>query len=299
MGDACPHSFRDLQCDSKVPHMFIQPYQPHELKFAYCYRLYIRFRTYKCSRQPFLASLEGSILDALLKLYGVRVLKLASDPTDFLAIVSLQPPETGSSAADKYIRREVKWRKGKLELTEPANLLSKGYFAVTIGKTRRDTVEKYLSKQAEHHGYSNRPLPPIFSERYDLSVADVNRLAPAHAVVVAQFHCVLAVAGRKGVIGSVEGRTVAAEWKKVEVDARFAILKVSFVPDHVHVALRAHPAVSPVAFVLRLMNSAQEVLRNELVANGLDRLWQTSVYVGTYGDLASAQVRRYIENWEK
>ncbi len=279
--------------------MFIQPYQPHELKFAYCYRLYIRLGTYKGSRQPFLASLERSTLDALVKPYGVRVLKLATDTTDLLAILSLRPNETVSSAADKLKGRVSKWLKGKLELTEPANLLSKGYFAVTIGKTRRDSVEKYLSSQAEHHGYSNRVLPPVFSERYDQSVADLNRLAPAHAVVVAQFHCVLAVAGRKGVIGSVEARTVAAEWKRIEVDARIAVLKVSFVPDHVHVALRAHPSVSPVAFVLGLMNSAQEVLGRKLVTNGLDRLWQASAYVGSYGDLASAQVRRYIENWEK
>jgi len=279
--------------------MFIQPYQPHELKFAYCYRIYIRFRTYKCKRHPFLASLERSTLDALVKPYGVRVLKIASDATDLLAILSLRPDETVSSAANKLKGRVSKWLKEKLELTVPANLLSKGYFAVTIGKTRRDSVEKYLSKQAQHHGYSERPLPPVFLEKYGLSATDLNRLAPAHAVVVAQFHCVLAVAGRRGVIGSVEGKMVAAEWKRIEVEERFFILKVSFVPDHVHVALRAHPAVSPIAIVLGLMNSAQEVLSKELVANGLNRLWQTSVYVGSYGDLASAQVRKYIENWEK
>jgi REP element-mobilizing transposase RayT len=100
-------------------------------------------------------------------------------------------------------------------------------------------------------------------------------------------------------LGSVQGKKVAAEWKRIEVDARFAIVKVSFVPDHVHIELRTHPAVSPVAIVLGLMNSAQEALSNELIGAGLDRLWQTTVYVGSYGSLAGAQVRKYIENWEQ
>jgi REP element-mobilizing transposase RayT len=160
-------------------------------------------------------------------------------------------------------------------------------------------VEKYLSTQGEHHGYDKRALPPVFLERYDLTTTDLSRLAPAHAAVIAQFHCVLATTRRRGVLGSVEGKKVSAEWKKVDVGARFAIIKVSFVPDHLHVALRAHPAVSPVAIVLGLMKSAQEVLSKEMIAAGLDRLWQTSVYVGSYGNLASVQVRKYIENWER
>jgi len=66
------------------------------------------------------------------------------------------------------------------------------------------------------------------------------------------------------------------------------LIKVSFVPDHAHIALRAHP---------ELMNSAQEEIRGALIPARVERLWQPSLYIGSYGDLASPQIRKYIEQW--
>ncbi|PWT87959.1 MAG: hypothetical protein C5B55_13935 [Blastocatellia bacterium] len=80
---------------------------------------------------------------------------------------------------------------------------------------------------------------------------------------------------------------------------RVALIKVSFVPDHLHIALRVHPAVCPSDTVVALMNSAQETVGSQLIRAGIDRLWQPSAYVGSYGELTTAQVRRYIDNWEK
>ncbi len=75
------------------------------------------------------------------------------------------------------------------------------------------------------------------------------------------------------------------------------MIKVSFVPDHAHVALRAHPAVSPGDIAIELMNSAQEEIRGALIPARVERLWQPSLYIGSYGDLASPQIRKYIEQW--
>jgi REP element-mobilizing transposase RayT len=47
------------------------------------------------------------------------------------------------------------------------------------------------------------------------------------------------------------------------------------------------------------MNAAQEVMSNELACVGLDRLWQSAVYIGSYGDLSNSQIRKYIEEWKK
>jgi hypothetical protein len=46
------------------------------------------------------------------------------------------------------------------------------------------------------------------------------------------------------------------------------------------------------------MNSAQEVVSGSLVAARVERLWQPSAYIGSYGDLASPQIRKYLEHWE-
>ena len=72
---------------------------------------------------------------------------------------------------------------------------------------------------------------------------------------------------------------------------------MSFVPDHVHVALRTHPAVSPADIAIALMNSAQDEIRGALIPARVERLWQPSIYIGSYGDLASPQIRKYIEQW--
>jgi len=211
-------------------------------------------------------------------------------------MVSLQPQDTISAAAGKLKGRLTKWLNEKLASTEPLQLLSRGYFACTAGKSRREAVEQYLDEQSAHHNYDQRQLPPVFVERYELSTADEGRLTAKHAFVVAQFHIVLATPKRKGVFGSHEGRAITAEWRRRQVEMRIAILKVSFVPDHVHLALRLHPAVSPADVVVALMNAAQDIAQDLLVRDGLERLWEKSAYVGSYGELASPQVRKYIQS---
>jgi REP element-mobilizing transposase RayT len=183
-------------------------------------------------------------------------------------------------------------------LEHPTDLLSKGYFACTIGKSRRKAIERYLSSQGEHHGYEERILPPVFVDQYQLSTADAIRISPKHAVVVAQFHLVLSTWGRRGILGSEQGRRIASEWRRLEYDLGIALVKVSFVPDHVHIALRAHPTVSPASIVASLMNAAQDVVQLEMIQAGVERLWALGAYIGSYGDLSSTQIRKYIENWK-
>ncbi len=276
--------------------MFIQSYQADELHFAYCYRVYFRWRTLRNVSCGPLAQLNAMVLNNLVESYGVAVLECSASDTEVVTMVSLQPQETISASAGKLKGRVTKWLNQKLGSSEPLHLLSRGYFACTVGKSRREAVEQYLDNQSAHHGYDQRQLPPIFVERYDLSATDAARLAAKHACVVAQFHVVLATRQRRGVFGSLEGRTIAAEWRRRQEEMRIAIVKVSFVPDHVHLAVRLHPAVSPADVVVALMNAAQDIAQDLLVREGLERLWQKSAYVGSYGDLASPQVRKYIRS---
>jgi REP element-mobilizing transposase RayT len=153
-----------------------------------------------------------------------------------------------------------------------------------------------LSSQAEHHGYAKRILPPVFVDQYLLNESDDARLSPKHAIVIAKFHLVFSTSGRRGILGSQQGRKIAQAWR--ELDLQIALIKVSFVPDHVHIALRSHPAASPASIVSALMNSAQEVVKEELIEAGVNRLWMNSAYVGAYGDLSSPQIRKFIEGWK-
>jgi REP element-mobilizing transposase RayT len=181
-------------------------------------------------------------------------------------------------------------------------LLSKGYFACTSGKSTGEQVQAYLEGQGEHHGYMARPVPPVWVAEYRMSAGIENRLRVQHAWCLLQFHIVLATQQRRGLFAEREARPVAEGWLTCQGETNFALLKVSFLPDHVHVAVRMHPATAPGSLVVLLLNRAQDVVGEQFAASavsaGLGRLWQPSAYVGSYGDLASPQVRQYIHNWQ-
>ncbi|HXD30226.1 MAG TPA: transposase [Pyrinomonadaceae bacterium] len=250
--------------------MLIQPYALEELQFAYCYRVYLRWRTYRAQSCAPLTKLDKSILSELAQPYDIHVLETASDSTDLLSEVSLKPLETISGAAGKLKGQVSKWLRTELQLQQPTNLLSLGYFACTVGNSTSVEVDAYLDSQGKHHGYSARALAPVYLKKYKL---DETNITPRHAKVISQFHIVLATTGRIGVFGSELGRHVAERWSELQRESRFALLKVSFVPDHVHIAMRLHPSMSPGSVAISLMNAAQELMSRELVSVGINRLW--------------------------
>jgi len=277
--------------------MLIQPYEPHELQFAYCYRVYFRWQTSHRRPYPPLATLTRKELDALARWYEIRILELTCNNTELLTIVSLRPDESISTCASKLKGQVSKWLRDKLRLTVPTKLLSRGYFACTVGKSKARVIERYLDRQGAHHGYANRSLPPILVQQYGLTEQDEQRLAVRHARVIARFHIVLSTQKRRGVLGSQEAGKIAAEWLKVQIELRTAIIKLSFVPDHVHLAVRIHPTVSPPNVIAALMNVAQDTIQASLIQAGLNRLWERTVYLGSYGDLSSPEVMKYLKNF--
>jgi len=105
------------------------------------------------------------------------------------------------------------------------------------------------------------------------------------------------------VFGSRTAASLAGYWKELERQEKYAIRKVSIVPDHAHLAVRTHPAVAPASLVLMLMNSAQQFLfenhREDVLAAKLPQIWYPGAYIGSYGDVTVAKVRNYIRDWEE
>ena len=56
-------------------------------------------------------------------------------------------------------------------------------------------------------------------------------------MTVLQFHIVLSTWKRTGIFGRAEAKAVAAYWHEVAKQHPMFIEKVSFVPDHVHLAV--------------------------------------------------------------
>ena len=201
-----------------------------------------------------------------------------------------------SACASKLKGRVSRWLREAMRLEQPTNLLSKGYFACTSGKSKGDQVTTYLDEQSEHHGYAERVLPPVFVKDFTPTAEQEGHIQANHAFTSLQFHLVLATWRRRGVFSPAEAEAVARRWLALQSALQFVLLKVSFVPDHVHVAVRVHPALAPGVLVAELMNSAQRVVFDsfpeEAIRAGVERLWQPSAYVGSFGDLASPQIRR-------
>jgi REP element-mobilizing transposase RayT len=283
--------------------VFIQPYQLDELNFAWCYRVYYRWRTLSARPQPALAGLDQATLDNLLQPYEIHVLEATAGATDVKLLASLLPGETVAACAGKTKGRVSKWLREELRLREPQRLFSRGYFACTVGPSTAEAVDHYLEQQGEHHGYASRANPPVFVQSYPFTPADEQRLRTQHAVTILRLHLVLSTWRRKGIFGRIEGEAIATRWRQMQDELMMALEKVSFVPDHVHLAVCFHPSVSPASMVVALMNAAQERLWNDfpdtVVREGVERLWQPSAYVGAFGDLESAKIAAYVRGWER
>lgn len=283
--------------------MLIQPFSIEELTFAWSYRVYLRCRTYRRHRNQALIGLDSETLGALLEPYDIKVLEFSAGHVDFRAMLSLKVQESVSVAVSKVKGRISNWVGKQSAETGRIKTLGRGYFAVTTGKSTVDDVESYLDSQGQHHGYESRVRPPVFVKTFERTTDSEARLATDHAVTSIRFHIVLATEWRHGVFTESSGKAVAERWKSLEPSSRFSLVKVSFVPDHVHIAVETHPAVAPAEVVEKLMNAAQELMWEQfdgyVIQAKLNRLWQASAYVGSYGDLTSSELGAYVRRWEE
>ena len=280
--------------------MFIQPYEISELQFAFSHHVYFRWQTHRSQPLDALANLNLVELNELLNRYKIHVLEAKCTPHEALVFASLNPNEAVSTAASKIKGRVSRWLREQLELDQPTNFVSKGYFACTSGKSIASAIDQYLDRQGDHHGYAERARPPVFVRQWRISADDERRLQARHATTILQYHLVLSTWGRRGVFSQRAAEAVANSWRSLGSNQQFALQKVSFLPDHAHVALRIHPAVSPATLIVDLMNVSQDLIWEQFDQNVVRaaalRLWQPSAYLGSFGELASPQVSRYISN---
>jgi REP element-mobilizing transposase RayT len=283
--------------------MLLQSYQSEELTFAWCYRVYYRWRTRRRKPISVLPELTADTLGGLIRPYGIHLLELTADLIDVRALVSLAPNESVSVAAGKLKGRVSKWLSGQFARKQAAKPLARGYFAITSGHSTADEINAYLERQGEHHGYVDRVRPPVFVRTYAATSETESILRADHAVTRLRFHVVLATWRRRGVFAQASAAAISDRWQQPQADLRVRIDKVSFVPDHVHVALTLHPAVVPASVVAALMNAGQEIMwrqfERDVIQAGVERLWQPSAYVGSFGDLTSPAVSAYVSQWER
>jgi REP element-mobilizing transposase RayT len=218
--------------------------------------------------------------------------------------VSLGPSESVSFAASKLkgavskTIRELRELQGQ---SAPAKTLGGGYFAATTGANTSPELEQYLTQQESHHGYDTRINSPVWIRTWPLSDTDRATLQTAHAETVLQWHLVLSTWNRQGVFTQQAAEAVCKCWEEHLPDWRVRLRKVSCLPDHLHLAIWSHPTVAPGRMALDLLNTSQELMRQQfeplVVQAGSPRLWKPGAYVGSYGDISKDHVRNYLRRW--
>lgn len=268
-------------------------YSLDELKFAYAYHLYLRWQMHRNRISESLAQLNTVTLQSLVLHHSIHILKCKATNHDVRLLVSLRPSDAAAAAEGRIKGQAAKWLR-----QQSGERFARGYFACTSGKSTANQVDAYLASQGEHHGYSNRGLPPVFVETFPLSASEERRLQSPHACCSLRFHVVLATWMRRGVFGASAGAAITNAWRALEGGEKFALLKVSFVPDHVHLAVRLHPSAVPGGVVVALMNAAQRVVWRDFASDAIqarvERLWQPTAYLGSFGELATPQLEAYL-----
>ena len=282
--------------------MLIQPYQLEELSFAWSNRICFALQTHRRTKNEALAQLTHETLDQLLQPYQIHLLELATDVSQLRLFASLQPSEPAATSASKIKGRISKWLNQQKEQTQQEKKLARGYFAVTVGKSTSDEVQGYLDKQCEHHGYSNRARPPVLVKIFAQTSEIANQLSAVHAVTSLRFHLCFATQWRRGIFTDDAAKSLTEHWRQSQLAWKTHIDKVSFLPDHVHLAVSIHPSSSPAKVVLQLMDTAQKFIwehfEHLVVQAKVTRLWQASAYIGSFGDLSSNAISAYVKQWE-
>ena len=141
--------------------MFAAPYSLDEVQFAYCNRVFLRWRTHRNRPLLALSALDQDRLSEIAAQYGLEILTSASGQNELIAQVSMKPDESISNCASKLKGQVSKWLRLRLGLETPADLLSKGYFACTVGNSTSTAVEAYLSECCLRFMCGSMSRPPL------------------------------------------------------------------------------------------------------------------------------------------
>lgn len=273
--------------------MHLEPFS--NLRWAYQLHYYLCFQTRWV--RPVFGSRRASefiseCLSEVCQTHDYHLLKSRVYDDHIRCIVSLRPEHVISRVINIAKSNVSRQFCAAMNIEPP--LWATGYLARSTGRVSIQTAKEYLSKQSEHHGYSNRLNPPVYRFRETNSV----QLTASHSSFELAHHIVLATQYRRGVFDAGTGRDLISYWIRVAGKRGFAIDQATVLPDHVHLIVRIVPSISVEQAVLSLMNNAQHWIGLNhpqfLIQAGIDRLWQDSAYAGACGTVTTAQLKAFL-----
>ena len=267
--------------------MFLTPFKT--LTWAYQLHYYLCFRTHRrCQSLPSIEVFLKTLVYEICERHDYHLLAYKSYPAQLRIVVSLRPNQPIAKVI-QTIKTNTS-RESKLS----SSLWARGYLAQSVGQVRISRVRKYFQQQSAHHGYNSRWLPPVYRYRAGEPV----KLWATHAVFDLSHHLVLSTRWRRGIFSSGVGRALTDYWLRVAAKRRFAIDRVTTVPDHIHLIVRIVPSMSIEECALFLMNNGQYFMAKNypqlLIQARIDQLWEGSAYAGTCGRYTTGLMQRWL-----
>jgi putative transposase len=262
--------------------------------WAYQLHYYLSFRTYRRRAHfadPVCAEKLAEIVAEICQRHDYHVPESKTQADHFRGLLSLRPAHDLSTVVGKIKANAARECGRQLHLAAP--LWARGYLARSVGRVQLSAVKHYIEQQAEHHGYSQRPRPPVY--RYRAEHPSV--LSAAHTCFELNHHLVVSTRSRAAVFDSVMGQALGGYWLKVAAKYGFAIDRLTVVPDHAHLLVRTVPKLSVETCVLALLNNGEYFISQHYPAalnEGIAQLWQAAAYVGTCGEVSTALVKAWL-----
>ena len=271
--------------------------QPPYTKINWAYQLhyYLAFRTHRCRTHfadPIGSVKLAEIVAEICQRHDYHLLKSKTYADHFRCLLSLRPEHDLSTVIGKIKANSA--RECGLQFQIAAPLWARAYLARSVGRVNLSAVKQYIEQQAEHHGYSKRPRPPVYRYRAQPPVV----LGAAHSLFDLNHHLVLSTRYRASVFDSILGQELGRYWLKVSAKHGFAIDRITIVPDHAHLLVRTVPKLSIETCVLALLNNGEYFISQNyplaLTDEQIDQLWQPSTYAGTCGEVSTALVKAWL-----
>lgn len=276
--------------------------QPAHLEAAYQLHHYLIFRTHYL-REVFLGNQEIDLIDSTLhavcerEQYHLLDSQIAVDNVRLL--ISLTPDQTVSEVVQRFkgnISRQFSTLfPNRLEQHQMPSLWAKGYFSRSSGSADDETIRSYIDSQSVHHGYRG-----AWTETLTLRNPAFNSPAFrfAHCFTILQYHLVLETDFLIPVFDDAIAPKLFEYVIAIGKKHRFAVDRMSVLPNHVHLLVEAVPSLSAESLALAVMSNTRYWMEKNfwgvLKQTKAWDVWKPSYYVGTTGEYTTAEVRSFL-----
>lgn len=175
-------------------------------------------------------------------------------------------------------------------------LWSIGYYVGSVGKASRESAQRYIDAQGEHHGIRDKrsreimrwlnPRPPGLS-------AD-------HVTFDLSYHVVIVTSGRTDIFDEYIAPDFFTTITDLSESKGFYIERLSLLYDHVHALIKITPSLSIRDCVEGMMNHSWRFMMDRyegvLKNTGAYNVWTQSFYVSTVGQATTAQVKSFLQS---